>query len=133
MAIPAVTREYTQGSCPNSRNCMRHTPLWEMPFDSTALRAEQFLVPNQTGTEPRFSWKNTRESPGTLSQNEMNTDTPQECKIARCTPNQLEMKPISSSLAPYLSRVPHHTRQWLDFLMKLQRFAETPASSLYEY
>ena len=39
-------------------------------------------------------------APGTLSQNEMNTDAPQECKIARCTPNQLEMKPISPSLAP---------------------------------
>ena len=33
----------------------------------------------------------------------------QECKIAQCTPSQLEMKPISPSLAPKLSRVPHHT------------------------
>ena len=41
--------------------------------------------------------------------------SPQECKIARCTPNQLEMKPISPSLAPYLSHVPHHREQvsWL--------------------
>ena len=34
--------------------------------------------------------------------------SPQECKIALCTPSQLEMKPISPSLAPKLSRVPHH-------------------------
>ena len=26
--------------------------------------------------------------------------SPQECKIAQCTPSQLEMKPISLSLAP---------------------------------
>ena len=26
--------------------------------------------------------------------------SPHECKIARCTPSQLEMKPISTSLAP---------------------------------
>ena len=66
--------------------------------DSPALHAEQSRIPNQTRKEPRFSLWNTRESPGTLSQNEMNTDAPQECKIARCTPNQPEMKPVSPSL-----------------------------------
>ena len=100
MAIPAVTCEYTPGSCRNSRNRMRHPPRWEMRLNSPALHAEQSRFPNQTPKGPRFSSWNTRESPGTLSQNEMKTDAPQECKIARCTPNQHEMKPISPSLAP---------------------------------
>ena len=100
MAILAVTREYTPGSGRNSRNRMRHPPRWEMRLDSPALHAEQSRVPNETRKEPRFSLWNTRESPGTLSQNEMNTDEPQEFKIARCIPNQVEMKPISPSLAP---------------------------------
>ena len=42
--------------------------------------------------------------------------SPQECEIARCTPNQLEMKRDSPALAPEPSRVPHLTRQWLDIL-----------------
>ena len=42
--------------------------------------------------------------------------SPQECKIAWCTPNELEMKRDSPALAPEASRVPHLTRQWLDFL-----------------
>ena len=100
MAISAVTREYTLGSCRNSRNRMRHPTRCEMRLDSTALHAELSRIPNQTCKEPRFSLWNTRESPGTLSQKEMNTDAPQECKIARCAPNQLEMKPISPSMAP---------------------------------
>ena len=37
--------------------------------------------------------------------------SPQECKIALCTSNRLEMNPISLSLAPKLSRVPHHIEQ----------------------
>ena len=39
----------------------------------------------------------------------------QECEIARCSPNQLEMTPDSPALAPEQSPIPHHTRQvaWL--------------------
>ena len=55
MAIPAVTREYTPGSCRNSSNTMRHPPRREMWRKSPALGAEQFRVPNQTGKEPQFS------------------------------------------------------------------------------
>ena len=111
MAIPAVTREYNPGACCNSRNLLRHLPRWEMRLDSPAWHAEQSRIPNQTRKEPRFSLWNTRDYPGTLSQNEMNTDAPQECKIARFTPNQIEMKPISPSLAPSLSRVSQNTVQ----------------------
>ena len=55
MAIPAVTREYTPGSCRNSRNPMTHTPRREMSLDFPALGAEQTRFPNQTGKEPQFS------------------------------------------------------------------------------
>ena len=52
MAIPAVTREYTPGSCRNSRNPMRHSPRREMTLDSPALHAEQYRILNQTCKEP---------------------------------------------------------------------------------
>ena len=48
MAIPAVTRDYTPGSCRNSRNHMRHPPGMEMRLDFPALHAEQSRIPNQT-------------------------------------------------------------------------------------
>ena len=54
MAIPAVTREYTQGSYRKSRNRMRLPPRWEMRLDSPALHAEQSRIPKQTRKEPRF-------------------------------------------------------------------------------
>ena len=100
MAIPAVTREYTPGSCRNLRNPVRHPPLQEMRLSSAPLGTEQFRVPNQTRKSLNVL-DGTQESPqhhchkmrGTLL-------SPQECKIAGCTPSQLEMKPISPSLAP---------------------------------
>ena len=49
---PLVTREYTPGSCPNSRKTMRLPPRREMRPDSTALCAEEFRVPHQTQKEP---------------------------------------------------------------------------------
>ena len=52
MATNALTREHTPGSRRNSRKTMRLAARWEMRADSPALRAEQFLVPNQTGKEP---------------------------------------------------------------------------------
>ena len=55
MAIPAVTRENTPGSCRYLRNRMRHPPRWEMRLDSPAFHAEQSRIPNQTRKEPGFS------------------------------------------------------------------------------
>ena len=55
MAIPAVTREYTPGSCLNLGYRMRHPPRWEMRLDSPALHAQQSRIPNQTCKEPQFS------------------------------------------------------------------------------
>ena len=52
MATPAIIREHTPGSRRNSRKTMRLAARGEMRPDSPALRAEQFLVPNQRGKEP---------------------------------------------------------------------------------
>ena len=74
MDIPAVTGEYTPGSCRNSRKPMRLPPRHEMRPNSPALHAEQLRFPNQTHKEPRFAWLNSRKSPTTLSQDEKKTD-----------------------------------------------------------
>ena len=55
MASPFVTQKYTPGSRRNSRKPMRLPPREEMRPDSAKFGAEQFLVPNQTLTEPRFA------------------------------------------------------------------------------
>ena len=51
MATPAITREHTPGSHRNSSKTMSHADRLEMRPESPALRAEQFLFPNQTGKE----------------------------------------------------------------------------------
>ena len=53
MAIPVVTREYTSGSCRNSRNPMRHPTRLKMWPEFPALGAEHFHVPKQTRKEPQ--------------------------------------------------------------------------------
>ena len=63
MAITAVTREYSQGSCRNSGKPMRLHPPCEMRPESPALGEEQLRVPNPTRKEPRFASPNSRESP----------------------------------------------------------------------
>ena len=67
IAIPAATREYTPGSCRNSRKPMICPPHREMRPYSPALGAEKFLASNETHKEPRFAFRNSRESPGTPS------------------------------------------------------------------
>ena len=52
MATPAVTREYTPGSCRKLSKLMRLHPRCEMRPDCPALQAEQSLVPKQTCKEP---------------------------------------------------------------------------------
>ena len=81
---PRCKREYTPGSCRNSRKPMRCSPPCEMRPDSPALCPDQLRFPNQTRKEPRFAWLNSRESPRTLSQDEKNTDVSpgmQNCSV----------------------------------------------------
>ena len=83
--------------------------------DSPALRAEQCLVPNQTGKEPWFVRRHYRESPEIPQKSRRTLISPQECEKARCRPNQLEMTTNSPALASDQCPVLHHTGQlaWL--------------------
>ena len=127
MGIPAVTREYTPGSCWNSRNIMRHPPRRDVRLDSPALPADQNRIPNQTCKEPRFSYWNTRESPRTLSQYEMNTDVTSGMQnswvYAKSTRDEPHFPFIGSIALPYSTA---YSRSGLTSLRKLQRFPETP-------
>ena len=100
MGIPVVTREYTTGACCNSSKPMRFPPRHEMRPDSPALHAEQLRYPNQTHKEPRFVWLNSREPQQLCHQTWRTMMSPQELKIDRWAPNQIEMRPISLALAP---------------------------------
>ena len=134
MAIPALTREYTPGSCRNSRNPMRHPPRWEMRLDFPALHAEQSRVSNQTRKEPRFAWWKTRVSPRTLSQDEKNTDVisgMQNSSVYRkSTRDEAHFPFIGSRGIPCSTS---YRTGGLTFFRKLKSFPETPVSSLYEY
>ena len=63
--------------------------------------------------------------------------SPQECEIARCSQNQLEMTTNSPALASEQCPVPHHTGQlaWLplgnsrDSLRQRLKSVETPIST----
>ena len=134
MAIPAITREYTPGFCHNSIKPKRLRPHHEMRPDSLALHAEQFRVPNQTCKEPRFASWNTRESPGTLSQDKKNTDVSsgeQNSSVySKSTRDEAHFPCIGSIAIPHFTS---YTRSGLSSFRKLQRFPETPVSSLEEH
>ena len=60
--------------------------------------------------------------------------SPQEWKIARCTPNQIEVKPIYPALAPQpFPRSTSYRISGLTCFRNIQRFPEIPASRLEEY
>ena len=134
MEIPAVTREYTPGSWRNSRNTMRHPLRQEMRLDSPALHAEQSCVPHETGKEPRFSCWNTRESPRTLSKDEMNTEITSGMQNSsvypKSTRDENHFQFIGSIAIPCSTS---YSTSSLTSFRKLERFTETPVSSLYEY
>ena len=80
--------------------------------DSPALRAEQCLVPNQTGKEPLFAFGITESPPEGPNKSRRTLMSTQEYEIAQCSPVQLEMTTNSPSLASEQCSVPHHTGQW---------------------
>ena len=134
MAIPAVTREYNPGSCLTSRNPMRH-PLWrEMRPESPALGAEQFLVRNQIRKGPQCASWNTRESPRPRSQDDRNTAVSSGMQNSSVYPKSTRDEahfPFIGSMA--ISGSTSYRTSGLTSFRKLQRFPETPVSSLYEY
>ena len=134
MDIPAVSREYTPCACHNSRKLMRLTPRGKMRPNSPALRAEEFLVPNQTRKEARFPWWNTREFPSTLSQDEKNTDVTSGMQKKLVYPKSIQVEahfPCIGSIAILHST--SYTTSTLTSFRKIQRFPETPISSLEEH
>ena len=134
MAISAVTREYTPGSCRNSRNPMRHPPRREMRPESPALGAEQFRVPNKTCKEPQCACWNTRESPRPLSQDERYTAVTSGMQKSSVYPKSIRDEAhfhFIGSIAIPCS--PSYRTSGLTSFRKLQRFPETTVSSLYEY
>ena len=134
MAITAVTREYTPGSCCNSRNRMSHPPRRELRPESPALGAEQFRVPNQTRKEPQCASWNTRESSRPLSQDERNTAVTsgkQNSSVyIKSTRDEAHFPFIGSIAIPCSTS---YRTSGLNFFRKLRRFPDTPVSSLYEY
>ena len=134
MAIPAVTREYTPGSCHNSRNPMTHTARRELRLDFPALGAEQFRVTNQTRKEPQCAGWNTRESPRPLSQDERNTAVTSGIQnssvYTKSTRHEAHFPLIGSIAIPCSTS---YRTSYMTSLRKLQRFPETPVSNLYEY
>ena len=112
MANSAVSREYTPGSCCNSRNPMRHPPHREMRLDSPALHAEQFLVPNQTGRSLDLLDRTTESQPEIPHKSRRTLMSPQECEIARCGLNYLEMTTNPPALASEQCPIAHYTGQY---------------------
>ena len=83
--------------------------------DSPALHAEQCLVPIKH-VRSLDLLDGTTESPLVVPHKSRGTlMSPQECEIARCNHNQLEMMTNSPALASEQCPIPHHTGQlaWL--------------------
>ena len=134
MSIPAVTQEYTAGACRNWRKFMRLLLLPKMRPDSPALKAEEFRVPNQTHKEPRFPLWNSRESPRTLSQDKKNTAVTSGVQNRLVYPKSTQDEahfPCIGSID--ISHSTSYTPSGLTSFRKIQRFPETPISSLEEH
>ena len=134
MDIPAGTREYTPGSCRNSRKPMSLSPRREMRPDSPALCPEQLRFPNQTCKEPRFAWLNSLESPTTLSQDKKNTDvTPgmQNCSVNPKSNWDETNFPCIGSITP--PRSTSYRTSGLTPFRNLYRLPETTVSSIEDH
>ena len=113
---------------------MRLPPRREMKPDSLALHSEQHRVRNQTRKEPRFASWNSRQSPRTLSQDEDNTDVTTGMQNSSGCPKSSRDEahfPHMGSIAILCST--SYKASHLTSFRKLQRFPETPISSLEEH
>ena len=134
MAIPSVTREYTPGSCRNSRIPFRLPPRREMKPESPALGAEQLLVLNQTHKDPQCDLWNTIESLRPPSQDERNTAVTSGMQNSSVYPKSTRDEahfPFIGSIA-ILCSIAYSVSGLTSFRI-LQRFLETSLSNLYEY
>ena len=106
----------------------------KMRPDSHTLHAEEFLVFKQTCKEPRFPSWNTRKSPRTLSQDEKKTDFTSRMKKKLVYTKSIQVDahfPWIGSIA--IQHSTSHTTSGLTQFRKIQRFPETPISSLEEH
>ena len=85
-----------------------------MRSDYPALRTEQCLVPKQVRSLDLLDG-NSESPPEDPHMSRRTLMSPQECEIARCSPNELEMTTNSPALASEQCPIPHHTGQlaWL--------------------
>ena len=131
MDIPVVTGEYTPGYFRNLRRPLRLPPHREMRPVSPALCVEQLRFSNQTCKEPRFAQLNSRESPTTLSQDEKNTDVTSETQNSsvyrKSNLDEANFPCIGSITIPQSTS---YRTNGLTPFRKLQRFPETPVSSI---
>ena len=138
MTIPAVTQEYTPGACRNWRKLSRLLPLPKMRPDSPALHAENSVFPIKYIRNLDFL-DGTSENPQEHCHKTRRTLlSAQECKIDWCTPNQLKMIWVDWSQFPCIGSIAisystSYTPSGLTSFRKIQRFPETPISSLEEY
>ena len=131
MATPAVTREYTPGSCCNSIKPRIRPPRREMWTDSPALGAEQFRLPSKH-VRSLDLLDGTTESPREVRHKPRRTlMSPQECEIDQCSPNQLEMMKNFPCIGfRAMPHSPSYRTIGLASFGQLQRFPETPISHL---
>ena len=134
MDIPAVTREYSPGSCRNSRKPMRLYRSLEMRPYSPAMCPEQLRFPNQTCKKPWFAWLYPRESPTTLSEDKKKTEvTPgmQNCSVyPKSNGDEARFRCIGSITTPRSTS--YRTSSLIPF-RNLERFPETTVSSIEDH
>ena len=76
--------------------------------DSPAVRAEQYLVPNQRAKQLDLLDGTTESPPEITHKSRRTLMSTQECEISRCIPNQLERMTNSTALASEQFPDPHH-------------------------
>ena len=133
MAIPAVTRKYTPGSCRNSRNHMRHPPRWEMRLDSLHCMQSNPVFPIKHVRSPDFldgTPERPRNNVTKRDEHSCNSGMHNSSVYTKSTRDEAHF-PFIGSIAILCST--EYSTCGLNSLRKLQRFSETPASSLYEY
>ena len=133
MSIPAVIREYTPGSCCNSRNPMSHPLQRELRTESLHCLQSYSVFPIKH-VRCLNVLDGTRESPRKLSQDERNTAVTSGMQNSSVYPKSTRDEahfPFIGSIGIPCST--SYRTSGLTSFSKVQRFPETAVSSLYEY
>ena len=106
MALPVVTREYTQGSKGTSRKTMKLPPRQEMRPGSLHCVQSNALFPIKQVRSLDLIDGTTESPPEIPHKSRRTLMSLQECEIDRCSPNHLEMMINSPALAAEQCPVP---------------------------